>query len=361
METDGLAPERARLLESGLSDAVIETVQAARATSTRSLYTLKWRVFSTWCRDRGCDPLVCPIGEVLAFLQHLFDQGRTPSTLKVYLAAISACHVGYAGVSPGAHPLASRFMKGVRRLRPSSSPSVPTWDLATVLRGLALTPFDPLSSASLKMLSLKTALLLALVSVKRVSDLTALSVSPDCLEFTQGDARVTLRPNPFSRPKVLSTDPRSRVIELAALPETGSSVPVTLCPVRALRAYLTRTQSIRKTNQLFVCHGERAKGQALSTQRMSHWLTEAIRLAYEAAGVPPPAHVRAHSTRGVAASWAFWKGVPMQDICLSASWASGNTFARFYALDVTRPGVAESVLSGPGGGPMDPPTSGSLV
>ncbi len=56
----------------------------------------------------------------------------------------------------------------------------PTWDLPTVLKG---PPFEPLQSTSLRSLSLKTALLLALASVKRVGDLQALSISPACLEF----------------------------------------------------------------------------------------------------------------------------------------------------------------------------------
>lgn len=50
-----------------------------------------------------------------------------------------------------------------------------TWDLSTVLRSAELKPF-----------SLKTALLLALGSVKRVGYLQALSVSASCLEFGPG-------------------------------------------------------------------------------------------------------------------------------------------------------------------------------
>lgn len=38
------------------------------------------------------DPLHCSIGIILSFLQSLFDKGLSPSTLKVYLAAILAYH-----------------------------------------------------------------------------------------------------------------------------------------------------------------------------------------------------------------------------------------------------------------------------
>src|SRR4029434_6991045 len=46
--SQSLAPERCRLIASGLSDAVVATIQSARAVSTRALYTLKWRSFERW-------------------------------------------------------------------------------------------------------------------------------------------------------------------------------------------------------------------------------------------------------------------------------------------------------------------------
>ncbi|KAL7851538.1 hypothetical protein AOLI_G00218940 [Acnodon oligacanthus] len=54
--------------------------------------------------------------------------------------------------------------------------------------------------------------------------------------------------------------------------------------------------------------------------------------------------LRAHSTRGMATSWALFRGVSVQDLCTAASWASGNTFVRFYRLDVTGPPLAHAVL-----------------
>ena len=98
-----LAPERNRLLASGLSDSVVATIQSARAVSTRSLYTLEWRRFEQWCVARERDPINCALSVILEFLQQLFDEGKAASTLKVYLSAISACHAGITGNSPGSH------------------------------------------------------------------------------------------------------------------------------------------------------------------------------------------------------------------------------------------------------------------
>lgn len=86
--------------------------------------------------------------DVLTFLQELLDKGLSFFTIEVSLAAICACHVGLEGVMPGAHPLVMRFLKGVRRLRPVVRFSVPSWDLALVLKACNGPPFQPIESIS---------------------------------------------------------------------------------------------------------------------------------------------------------------------------------------------------------------------
>ncbi len=56
-------------------------------------------------------------------------------------------------------------------MNPPCPRTVPPWDLPTELRALKGPPFDPLQSSSLSVLLLKTALLLALATLKRVEDL----------------------------------------------------------------------------------------------------------------------------------------------------------------------------------------------
>ncbi len=101
VETVGLASEGAQLIDSGLSTEVVETILHSRAPSTRKLYALKWRVFTSWCSDHQLDPVNCPVGTVLEFLQERFTAGLAPSTLKVYVVAISAYHIPLGGISLG--------------------------------------------------------------------------------------------------------------------------------------------------------------------------------------------------------------------------------------------------------------------
>ena len=128
------------------------------------------------------------------------------------MAAISACHVGFDGVAPGAHPLAMHFLKGVHRLRPVFKPSIPSWDLALVLEALCGPPFEPIVSADMKFLSYKTALLLALTSAKRVGNLHAFSVHPSCTQFSPDG--FTLCPNVAYLPKIIPTAYTSMTFEL---------------------------------------------------------------------------------------------------------------------------------------------------
>ncbi len=335
MEPPCVAPGRDAADLSGLPPAVVETIIQARAPSTRQTYALKWSLFATWCSSRREDPRRCMIGVVLSFLQERLERRQSPSTLKVYVAAIAAHHDAVDGRSLGKHDLIVRFLKGARRMNPSRTPLVPSWDLSIVLSGLQRGPFEPLDSVELKFLSLKTALLTALTSIKRVGDLQAFSVSEEYLVFGPVYSHVVLRPRPGYVPKVPTTPFCDQVVNLQALPsEEADPALALLCPVRALRIYVTCTRSVRSSEQLFVCHGGQQKGKAVSKQRLAHWIVEAVALAYQSQGEPCPLGVRAHSTRSVASSHALAHGASLADICRAAGWATPNTFARFYNLRV---------------------------
>ncbi len=196
MEPPCVAPGRDAADLSGLPPAAVETIIQARAPSTRQTYALKWSLFGNWCSSRREDSRRCTIGVVLSFLQESLERRLSPSTLKVYVAAIAAHYDEVDGRSLGKHDLIVRFLKGARRMNPSRSPLVPSWDLSIVLAGLQRGPFEPLDSVELKFLSLKTALLTALTSIKRVRDLQAFSVSEECLVFGPVCSHVILRPRP---------------------------------------------------------------------------------------------------------------------------------------------------------------------
>ncbi len=141
---------------------------------------------------------------MLDFLQERFTAGLAPSTLKFYVAAISAYHIPLGRMSLGKDPLVSRFFYGSLRLRPAARTRVLTWDLAIALQGLSLTFF---------FFTLNALFLLPISSLKRIGDLQALSVAPSYLEFASGMVKAFLHPRPGYIPKVPANVVRSIVLQ----------------------------------------------------------------------------------------------------------------------------------------------------
>ncbi len=171
-------------------------------------------------------------------------------------------------------------------------------------------------------------------TLKRVGDLQALSVSEMCMDFAPGLVKVTLRPRPGYVPKVWSASFRSKVVTLHSFhpPPFASGEDERLhmlCPVRAFKIYVDRSKLSEE-----ISLGAGRRGLATSKHIISHWVRDAISLAYEVRGLPSPLSVRAHSTRSVAFSQALFRGVLLEDICVVAGWSSPHIFIRFYNLDI---------------------------
>ncbi len=130
VETPRMVPGWDAEVLADLPQEVALTITSARAPSTRRAYTLKWNLFVEWCSSHQEDPRRCSIRAVLSFLQQGLERRLSPSTLKVYVAAISAYHDPVEGKSVGKHNLVVRFLRGARRLNPPRPPSLPSWDLA---------------------------------------------------------------------------------------------------------------------------------------------------------------------------------------------------------------------------------------
>lgn len=100
---------------------------------------------------------------------------------------------------------------------------------------------------------------------------------------------VRLKPRHGYIPKVLSMPFRAQCITLQAFhsPDPTSEVSQrrVLCPVCALCAYVDKTTQFCMSKQLFVCFGGTKKGHPVLNQKLSHWVVEAICLAYASRGV----------------------------------------------------------------------------
>ncbi len=192
-----------------ISTEVVETMLQSRAPSTRKSYAAKWQLFTSLCQ---MDQVECPIGSVSEFLQDRYALGLSSSTLNHYMAAVAAHHSPVDDQSLKRSPLVTQFLRGIRRLRPTVRPIMPTWVLAVVLEALSKAPFEPLEEVPFRFVTVKTVFILVISSLKRVGDLQSMSVAPSCLEFAPGMSRAFIYPSPVYVPKVPSVSPRPVIL-----------------------------------------------------------------------------------------------------------------------------------------------------
>ena len=87
------------------------------------------------------------------------------------------------------------------------------------------------------------------------------------------------------------------------------------------------------TAQLFVAYGGRVRGKPISKQRLSNWLVERIKFAYEKHNLPVPEGGKGHQTHKMAVTYTDMAGANRQTICEAAMWQTTSTLAKFYRLD----------------------------
>ncbi len=119
VETPCVVPERDVEVLGGLPQEVALTIASARAPSTRRASALRWNLFVKWCSSHREDPQRCSIRALLSFLHQGLECRLSPSTLKVYVAAISAHHDPIEGKSAGKHNLVVRFLRGGQEVKSS--------------------------------------------------------------------------------------------------------------------------------------------------------------------------------------------------------------------------------------------------
>ena len=271
---------------------------------------------------------------ILDFLQTLVTQGRAVSTIRGYITAISNRHETVDGLRVGSHPLVHQWRRGLDNLHGVQRSLVPPWNLELVLTSLTKAPYEPIATAPMKFLTLKTVFLLAITSARRASEIHALRCDEPYTTFTA--TGVTLHPDIQFLPKVNSRFACSQAIHVPALHDERDKKLRLLCVRRALKCYLERTRNVRSADstQLFIAYGRSLRGKPISTIRISQWLKLAITKAYKSRDLPIPQGVKGHQVRKQAVSLAELAGVSPQAICEAATWSSTCTFAKYYRLNL---------------------------
>ena len=162
-----MAHFRESLKKKGFSQKVSDILLSSWRRKTASQYESAWKAWNSWCSKREIDLFSTTLENILEFLADLFYKGFKFRTLGVYRSAISSNHETVDGFVIGKHPVMAKFMKGVFSLRPPEPKYFVTWDVRQVLDFLKT--WSPAESLSLKQLTLKLAMLAALITAARSS------------------------------------------------------------------------------------------------------------------------------------------------------------------------------------------------
>ena len=176
--------------------------------------------------------------------------------------------------------------------------------------------------------------LLALASASRVSELHALSVQEGNLRYERNGIRLLPNFQFLSKTQRLN-NPWTPIF----IPRFDSFATeerdLLLCPYRALKMYIKRTDSRRKeikSDNIFVTY-QKGVNKAASKNSIARWIVSIIKFVYEESN-KTLCTVRAHDTRKLSTSWALFNGASVMEILKAAHWASDNTFTSFYMKDV---------------------------
>lgn len=250
---------------------------------------------------------------VLKYLTELYNAGCSYSNINLARSALSAIIIT-EHQSLGAHPLISRFMKGVFNKRPPRPRYEEIWDVKPVLDYLR--SLSPVKFISLKQLTLKLCCLLALVSAQRAQTLAMLSLKNTEIK---GSKVMLVIPGLIkqSRPGKVG-----HKIELWAYAPDRR-----ICIKTVLLEYLSRTKHLRKDESLFISY--KSPYQGVSKDTISRW----VRTVLAASGLDVN-RFKAHSTRAASTSAASIKFVPLKDIIGMAGWSGEQTFQKYYKKPV---------------------------
>lgn len=246
-----------------------------------------------------------------------FERGLGYSAINTARGALSTI-LRIEGFAAGAHPVVVRFMKGVFNLRPCQPRYTKMWDASKVLKFLRT--LSPVKHLSLKNLTLKLVMLIALTNAARSQTIHMLNVNKLIKEKSQFVLQVDSLLKQ-SRPGFDCS-----VVKLKCYPPDRR-----LCVYTVMKEYLHRTKKLRKEpNKKLLISYIKPHGP-VSKDTVSRW----IRTVMNRSGVNLDIY-GPHSVRSASVSKARDNNVPVNVIMKQAGWTVEKTFQKYYSLTVEK-------------------------
>jgi len=314
---------RQRFREKKISDQAVDLILSSWRDKTDANYNSAWKAWESWSSARGIYPFASDISYVLDFLADKYTAGLKYRSLNCYRSALSSVLLPVEGFQVGQHLLVARLLRGVFNCRPPQPRYSQTWEVSQVLSYIK--SLGPNEELSLKLISRKLVVLLALVLAHRCSDLGRLTLQGRKYSAEGAVLRCTglakqARPGKEEslRPAVIS-----HFLEDALL-----------CPVLCLKAYERATASFRKKDSMQLFLAINSPHQPVTTSTVARWLKQAIVVS----GIEP--EFTAHSTRGASSTAAAMNGITIREVMERAGWSRQDTFCKHYFRPIEQALVA---------------------
>uniref|UniRef100_A0A146LBF3 Tyr recombinase domain-containing protein n=1 Tax=Lygus hesperus TaxID=30085 RepID=A0A146LBF3_LYGHE len=300
------------------SDSERALLTAAWRPSTKSSYRQPWIRWRQWAEDHSIDPLRPPPTALARFLAHLHTNLQlAPASIAVHKSVIATWSDPENSVHLTSHPIVRRMMKGINSSQPRKEIRT-VWDVAKLRDWIQENPPD---NTSFFQVSRHVAVLLLLMSGRRVHDLTLLQVdaghlqiiSPDLVFWPQFGAK-TDRPSFQQSGWRLSPDPNNPLWDVVSWVQL-------LLRLRRLRC------GTMPIHNLFV--SSRGRVKPASRAVIAKWVATAL----NAAGI----EATPGSFRSAVNSHLARSHMPIDDILSRANWRSSDTFLRHYYRPISAP------------------------
>lgn len=320
---------REKLYSKGLSKQATELILASWRTGTKKQYNSYLSKWMRFCCSREIDPFNPTITCVISFLTELYQKGLGCSGINTAKSDISSIVFIVNNVQIGNHIMIKQFLKGVYNEKPTLPRYNCTWDVSVVLRYISdnLSKSTVEGTPSLKDLSLKLVMLLALTTGQRLQTLHSICVHNIDINCEY----VKIRIGELLKTRSQTKHPSELYIEKYPNNEN-------VCVVKTLLQYLDTTKTLCETeSQLFISYQKPYKSVAKGT--LGKW----IKAVLSGAGIDMNIF-KLHSTRSASTSVASAK-IPVETVLRTAGWKTDCTFRKFYKRNITNNSdFARSVL-----------------
>ncbi|XP_061166546.1 uncharacterized protein LOC133191815 [Saccostrea echinata] len=195
---------RENLRQQNISEDIADILLSSWRKSTQQQYRTYFHKWMLFCERKSISPFQASVNPVLEFLLELYKSGLGYSAVNTAKSCnFSIFDIINPETSLGSSSLIERFMRGIFNRRPSLPRYTCTWDVSVVLEYLKT--LIPVNTISLRFLSWKLAMLIALLTGQRCQslhliDIRNILINNDFVKIHFGDLLKQSKPGNHLQP-----------------------------------------------------------------------------------------------------------------------------------------------------------------